>query len=331
MFDRKRRDFITLLGGAAAAWPLAARAQESDRSARIGVFGANFANPVMGSATRAFFDELRKTGFIEGRNLVVDHKRSDQDISSLADQAIEMVRANPDALVALGSEAVLQACVQASRTIPIVFVANNYDPIARGYVQSLAKPGGNTTGVFLRQTELAEKQVELLTQAFPNRTRLGILWDSISADQFSAAERRAELLKLRLHSSKMENPPYDFEASFRSLADFGADMLLVLTSPFFAQRRDELIAETLRRRVPAMFIFRSYVDAGGLMSYGADNIAMYRQGGTFVSKILKGAKPADLPVEQPTKYDMVLNLKTAKEIGVELPTSILIRADEVIE
>jgi putative tryptophan/tyrosine transport system substrate-binding protein len=310
---------------------LAARAQQSDRSARIGVFGANFANPVMGSATRAFFDELRKTGFIEGRNLVVDHKRSDQDISSLADQAIEMVRANPDALVALGSEAVLQACVQASRTIPIVFVANNYDPIARGYVQSLAKPGGNTTGVFLRQTELAEKQVELLTQAFPNRTRLGILWDSISADQFSVAERRAELLKLRSHSSKMENPPYDFEASFRSLADFGADMLLVLTSPFFAQRRDELIAETLRRRVPAMFIFRSYVDAGGLMSYGADNIAMYRQGGTFVSKILKGAKPADLPVEQPTKYDMVLNLKTAKEIGVELPTSILIRADEVIE
>jgi putative tryptophan/tyrosine transport system substrate-binding protein len=147
MFDRKRRDFITLLGGA-AAWPLAARAQQSDKSARIGVFGANFANPVMGSATRAFFDELRKTGFIEGRNLVVDHKRSDQDISSLADQAIEMVHAKPDALVALGSEAVLQACVQASRTIPIVFVANNYDPIARGYVQSLAKPGGNTTGVF---------------------------------------------------------------------------------------------------------------------------------------------------------------------------------------
>jgi putative tryptophan/tyrosine transport system substrate-binding protein len=332
LFDRlRRREFIALAGGA-AAWPLTARAQPTDRSARrIGVFGATAENPVMGGATRAFFDELRRNGFVEGRNLVVDLKSTDQDVSRFADQAIEMVRANPDALVALGSEVVLQACVQASRTIPIVFVANNYDPIARGYVKSLANPGSNATGVVLRQTELAEKQVELLTEVFPNRTRLGVMWDSVSADQFSAAKRRAELLKLSLHSSKMENPPYDFETSFRSLGEFGADMLLVLTSQFFAQRRDQLVAETLRRRVPAMFIFRSYVDAGGLLSYGADNIAMYRQGGTFVSKILKGAKPADLPVEQPTKYDMVLNLKTAKEIGVELPTSVLLRADEVIE
>jgi putative ABC transport system substrate-binding protein len=285
----------------------------------------------MGGATRAFFEELRRVGFIEGQNLVVDHKPSEQDLSKLLDQAIEMVRINPDVLVALGSEPLLQACVRASRTIPIVFVANNYDPIARGYVQSLAKPGGNVTGVFLRQTELAEKQVELLTEAFPTRKRLGVLWDFISADQFTAAERRAKSLSLGLHSRKLENPPYNFDSTFQSLTDVGADMLLILTSPFFAQRREQLVAQVLRHRLPAMFIFKSYVEAGGLMSYGADNIAMYRQGATFVGKVLRGAVPTDLPVEQPTKYEMTLNLKTAKAIGVGVPTSILIRADEVIE
>jgi ABC-type uncharacterized transport system substrate-binding protein len=327
----KRREFITLVGGAAAAWPLAARAQQSGKPFRIGVFAASAANPVMGPAYRAFLHELGKGGFIEGQNLVVDHKASDQNLAALGEQAIDLVRANPDALVALGSEPTLQACVQASRNIPIVFVANNYDPIARGYVQSLAKPGGNVTGIFLRQTELAEKQVELLTQAFPDRTRLAVLWDSISADQFIAAERRAKLLRLEVHSHKMENPPYDFEPAFRSFADAGANMLLLLSGPFFAQRRGQLVELALHQRLPTMFIFKAYVEAGGLMSYGADNVAMYRQGGSFVAKVLKGEKPADLPVEQPTKYEMAVNLKTAKALGIELPTSILLRADEVIE
>jgi putative ABC transport system substrate-binding protein len=249
----------------------------------------------------------------------------------MADQALSMARTNPDAFVALGSETTLKACVEASRTIPIIFVANNYDPISRGYVQGLARPGGNVTGIFLRQTELAEKQVELITHAFPDRTRLALLWDYVSADQFEAAERRAKLLRLDVHSRKMENPPYDIDAAFRGFVDSGADVLLLLSSQFFSPRRDRILELAIRQRLPAMFIFKAWAEAGGLLSYGPDSVAMYRQGGTFVGKVLKGAKPADLPVEQPTKYEMVVNLKTAKAMGIELPTAILLRADTVIE
>ena len=295
----------------------------------VGLFASD--NAVMGPASSAFLDELRDAGFIEGQNLVIDRKSTEQGLDALVAQALEMVRANSDVLVALGAEPTLQACARASRTIPIVFVANNYDPIARGYVKSLARPGGNATGVFLRQTELAEKQVELLTEAFPGRTRLALLWDSISADQFAAAEQRARLLRLEVHSHKMENPPYDIAAAYRSIADRGANMLLVLSSQFFARHRDQIVERAMDQRLPAMFIFKAYVEAGGLLSYGVDNVAMYRHGATFVRRILRGAKPTDLPVEQPTKYEMAVNLKTAKAIGVELPTSILLRADEVIE
>jgi putative ABC transport system substrate-binding protein len=325
-----RRELVSLLGGM-AAWPLAARAQQSGTPLRIGLIGARTANPVMGRATSAFFDELRRVGFAEGHNLTIDHRPSEQDSSAMQQQAIEMVRANADVLVAVGSEPALRACVEATRTLPIVFVANNYDPIARGYVRSLAKPGGNVTGIYLRQTELAEKQVELLTQAFPGRTRLAVLWDFISADMRITAEQRARLLGLEVHSRKMDNPPYDFVPVFRSLAEMDVSLLLVLSSAFFAQKRDQLVELAVSQRLPAMFIFKPYVEAGGLMSYGADNVAMYRQAGTLVGKILKGAKPADLPVEQPTKYEMVVNLRTAKALGVELPTAILLRADEVIE
>ena len=326
----RRRDVIRLLGGATALATFAARAQQSGKPARIGVFvGAG--NPVMAPAYRAFLDELQKSGFSQGQNLLVEQRPTDRDLPTLTAQAAEMVRTSPDVLVALGAEPILQAFLRASSTIPIVFVANNYDPIARGYVQSLANPGGNATGVFLRQTELAEKQVELLTQAFPGRTRLAVLWDDISAGQFETAERRAKLLRLEVQSLKMDKPPYDIEGAFRSMANAGADMLLVLSGPFFAPHRQEIADLALRQRLPSMFIFKAYAEAGGLMSYGADPVAMYRQGGTFVAKILKGAKPVDLPVEQPTKYEMVLNLKTAKAIGIELPTAVLIRADEVIE
>jgi putative ABC transport system substrate-binding protein len=234
-------------------------------------------------------------------------------------------------LVSLGTESALRAVVVSSQTIPIAFVANNFDPIALGYVKSLAKPGGNVTGIFLRQTELAEKQVELLIEAFPDRKRLAILWDTASADQFASAEARAKPLGLQIQSLKMENPPYDLDAAFSSAADARSQMLLALTSPFFGLQSARLVELTIRHRLPSMFIFKPWTLAGGLMSYGADSAAMYIQGANVVAKILRGAKPVDLPIELPTKFDFVLNLKTAKAIGVELPTSILLRANEVIE
>jgi putative ABC transport system substrate-binding protein len=170
-----------------------------------------------------------------------------------------------------------------------------------------------------------------LTQAFPDRKRLAVLWDDVSSDQFAVAERRARLLGLQVRSLKMTNPPYDFEAAFRSAADADPQMLLVLSSPFFAKQSSLVTELAVRYRLPSMFIFKGYAEAGGLMSYGADNVAMYRQSASFVAKILRGADPADLPVELPTKFEFFVNLRTANALKLELPTSILLRADKVIE
>jgi putative ABC transport system substrate-binding protein len=330
----KRRAFITLLGGA-AAWPLAARAQQGERVRRVGVIGprpenAGFSGGV-GAGYPAMLDELRKLGFSEGRNLAAEFRSVEQEPRSVYAAAVELVRSNPDVLMAIGPELGLQAVVAATSTIPIVIAAFNYDPIARGYVKSLAQPGGNITGVFLRLPELAEKQVELLTQTFPDRTRLALLWDDLSSDQFSAAERRAKSLHLQALPMRLERPPYDFDVAFRLVVESSPQMLLILSSPHFIAQRQRIAELAIQHRLPAMSIFKFYVEAGGLMSYGVDTVLPFRRAGHHVAKILRGAKPADLPVEQVTNFETVINLKTAKAIGIELPTSILLRADEVIE
>jgi putative ABC transport system substrate-binding protein len=326
----KRREFITLLGGAAAAWPLTARAQQTGKVVRLGFLGASLNAPATAGLFQQFLDELRDSGFSEGQNLIVEHRRVDDPRGTFV-AAAELMRAQVDLIVAQGPEVALQAVVGASRSIPIVLQAINYDPIERGYVASLARPGGNITGLFFRQAELAAKKVELLAQAFPERTRLGVLWDALTADEFSAAERAAKSLHLELRPLKLETAPYDFTAAFRTIAQDGAQMLLVLSSPFFAEHRRQLAELAIEHRLPSMFLFKSYVEAGGLMAYGVDQAAMYRRTGAYVAKILKGTKPADLPVEQPTKFELVINLKTAKMLGLTIPDKILARADEVIE
>jgi putative ABC transport system substrate-binding protein len=327
-----RRQFISVLSGAAFAWPLAARAQQlAGRTARIGIVRPPLDNPVVSVGYPAFLDELKKSGFSEGQNLTIEVVSEDQHAQQLFAATADLVRSNVELLVVSGSEITLQAAIAASRTIPIVMLAINFDPIARGYVKSLARPGGNITGVVSLQTELAAKQVELLTQAFPERTRLAVLWDGISADQFAAAERQARSLRLDVQSLKLENPPYDFDAAFRSLAEGSPQMLLLLSSAFFTPQRSHIAELAIQQRLPTMFIFKAYVQAGGLISYGVDPAAIYRQLGFYVAKILNGAKPDDLPVEQAVKFELVINLKTAKAIGVDLSTAIQLRADEVIE
>jgi putative tryptophan/tyrosine transport system substrate-binding protein len=323
----RRREFLSGLGGAAALWPLDVCAQQADKVYRIGVF-ASVNNPAMRSAYRALRDELRVQGFIEGQSLVIDQRPSDQTPAALAADVVQMVRSKIDAIIT-STQPALQAA--AGTGVPIVISANNYDPIAHGYVRSLAQPGGNVTGIVLRQTELAEKQVELLTQAFPERKRLAMQWDAISADQFVAAEHRAKALGLDVISIKLDKPPYNFGAAFQKMMEGGAQFLLNLSSPFMGRHAQDIIDLTIRHRLPTMFIFQNYAELGGLMSYGADPVAIYRQLAIYVAKVLRGAKPADLPVEQPNKFELVVNLKTAKAIGVELPTSILLRADAVIE
>ena len=316
-----RRQLICVLGSAAVAWPLEARAV---KTARIGFLGNPLDNPVTALGYPAFLDELKKSGFSVGQNLAIE------ETVNFAETA-DLVRSNVELLVVVGTEIALQVAIAASRTIPIVMWAINFDPIARGYVKSLAQPGGNITGIVSLQTELAAKQVELLTQALPDRTRLAILWDAISADQFTAAERQAKSLRLEVQSLKLENPPYDFDAAFRSFAKGSPQMLLVLSSQYFTLSRSHIAELAIQQRLPTMFIFKVYVQAGGLISYGVDPVANFRQVGFYVAKILNGAKPADLPVEQAAKFELVINLKTAKAIGVDLSTAIQLRADEVIE
>jgi ABC-type uncharacterized transport system substrate-binding protein len=326
----RRREFITLLG-TGAAWPLAAGAQQSAPIARIGYLGPALDNPVTIPGYAAFIDQLRKLGFTSGQNLLIEHRRADQETPGPFSGAVELVASKVDLIMVVGPELYLKAAIAASQTVPIVVFANNYDPIAHGYVESLAQPGGRITGVFSRQPELAGKQLELMVEAFPDRRRVAILWDTLTADQLSVAERVAKSLRLEQLPHKMEKPPYEFDAAFRSLAVHAPQMLLVLSSPLFTQHRSHIAELAIQYRLPTMFIFKAYVDAGGLMSYGVDSIPMWRRAASSVAAILRGAKPADLPVGQATKFELVVNLRAAKALGITLPTSIFLRADEVIE
>jgi len=325
----KRRDFITLVG-AAIAWPLAARGQQPGKVWRIGILGPSLNTPTTAAQYQAFLAELKALGFNEGKNFTVNYGRVDDPRGAFIATA-ELMRSPIDLIWANGPEVALQAVVGASGFIPIVILAVNYDPIERGYVSSLAHPGGNITGIFYRQPELAAKQLELLTQAFPNATRLGVIWDALSVDQYAAAEQAARERQLSLQPLKLEKAPYDFAGAFRTLAQIGAQMVLVLSSPFFTEHRSEIAEAARTNHLPTMFIFASYVKAGGLMSYGVDQVPTYRRIAGYVAKIFNGTKPADLPVEQVSNFELVINLRTAKALGIELPTAILLRADEVIE
>jgi putative ABC transport system substrate-binding protein len=330
-----RREFIALLGGVTAApalfWPRTTGAQHAGRIYRIGLLTSALDSGPVAPGYAVLRDELRKHGFNEGQNLVLEFRSTRQEAARLYADAAELVRSNVDLIIAMGPEVAVRAALAASPTIPIVIWAANFDPIERGYVKSLAQPGGRITGVFSRQPELAAKQVELLKETFPDRKRLAVLWDAQTIDQLGGAERAAKALNLELQPLKLENPPYDIKAAFRRVAAGAPQMLLVLSGPLFGPHQTEIVDQANRHRLPTMFIFKSYVVNGGLMSYGVDVQTSFRRLAEYVAKILNGAKPADLPVEQPTKFELVVNLKTAKAIGVELPTSLLLRADEVIE
>jgi putative ABC transport system substrate-binding protein len=327
----RRRAFIALVGSAAAAhaWPRAARAQQAGKLPTIGFLGSQRDNPLTAAGYAVFVAELRKLGFADGENVTIDGR--DSGAPQVFAAAAELVQAKADVLVVVGPEIPLKAAVAASRTIPIVMIAVNYDPVAGGYVGDIARPSGNVTGLVFRAPELAAKQLELLVEAFPNDKSIAVLWDSASAEQFDSAQRIAETMHLTLRSHRLENPPYDFDAAFRAIVQDGARMLLVLSGPLFTPQRAHIAELAIQHRLPTMFTFNTYVEAGGLMSYGIDIAPIFRRAASFVAKILRGAKPVDLPVEQPTSFEFALNLKTAKAIGVTLPTSILLRADRVIE
>jgi putative ABC transport system substrate-binding protein len=326
MPDIKRREFISLLGGAAASWPLAARAQQAGKVWRMGFIAHG-----PESFYDALFEGLREYGYDEGRNLIVERRYARGQAKRFKEFAAEMVRLNVDVIVVVTTPAAL-AVKQATTTIPIVH-PNAIDPLNTGLIASLSHPGGNLTGGAQLTAEVSGKRLEILKKVLPGLSRTAVLWNSAnSALVFSWKETQsaARVLGVTLQSHEVQDPK-DFAAAFAAIAEERPDALLVLQDALTIQRRKEIIDFAIQKRLPSMFNEKEWAVAGGLMSYGENFAAMYRRAAYFVDRIFHGAKPADLPVEQATKFNMVLNLRTAKAIGLPIPDSVLVLADEVIE
>jgi putative ABC transport system substrate-binding protein len=322
----RRREFITLLGGV-AAWPLSAQGQQRARMLRIGYATTSVRNR---PTWAAFERRMRELGYVEGQNLTIDYIIEGRDEFDRYVKLIrEMVERGADLLITTG-EVSLKAAMTVTDSLPIVMVSIDFDPLASGYVSNLARPAGNITGVFLRQIELAVKRLELLKEAFPEQPAT-VFWDRRSASQWEAVARAAPGLNVRLAGIELRNPPYDYERALNEAPPEHRNTLLAMMTPFLFSDRRRLAEFALQRRVASFFGQREFVDVGALMAYGASLPGMYRRAAEYVDKIAQGTKTTDLPIEQPTKFEFIVNLKTAKAIGIELPTSILLRADEVIE
>jgi putative ABC transport system substrate-binding protein len=322
-----RRKFLATLGGVAAAWPLSARAQQPAKMLRVGTVAGT---PKSSPQWVAFERRMGELGYQEGKNFSFDFlQAANADEYEILYRKLA-VRAL-DVILATGPEIGLKSALAVTRTLPIVVIAIDYDPLARGYITSLARPSGNVTGVVFQQIELAAKRIQLIKDAFPDRPAATMFWDKLSADQWEASRSTAVRLGLQLSGIELHELPYDYEAALDQAPLDHRGILIVSTSPFLFRDRARLADFALRHRILSMFVFREWVDAGGLLCYGPSLTGLFGRLAEFVDRIARGAQPADLPIEQPTKFEMVVNLKTAKAIGVELPTAILLRADEVIE
>jgi putative tryptophan/tyrosine transport system substrate-binding protein len=322
----KRREFITLLGGAAATWPVAARAQRPAMT-RVGVVTIQ---PRTNQPYPAFTRRLSELGYVEGQNLILDFLSPETQPGGNAGVIEELLRRKVDVIVTI-YEVTLKAALAATSTVPIVMVAVDFDPLARGYVQSLSRPGGNVTGLYLQQLDLARKRIELLTQALPTVKAATVFWDSGSEDQWQATSRAAEGFGLQLANVKLRDQPYDYKAALNEVPPEFRGAVVFCVSPIFFRDRQRIAEFTLHRKIATVFGLREWVDAGGVFSYGVSFPAMYRRAAEFVDSIAKGTKVSDLPIEQPTKFELILNTKVAEAIGVTISPAILVRADEVIE
>ena len=326
----RRREFITLIGGAAAVWPLAAKAQQSERVRRIGVLMNRAAdNPEGQDRLAAFHQGLQELGWGIGRNVRIDTRWSEDNADRSAKYAAELVALAPDIILASGTLAVT-ALQHISRTSPIVF-ASVADPVGAGIVDSLAHPGGNATGFMNYEYNLAAKYLELLQEIAPSVTRVVIIRNAAhpaGIAQFGALQNAAPLLGVEVSPINVRDPS-EIErlvAAFARLPNGG--LIVTQTANFY---RDLIIAVAARYKLPAVYGLRYDVIGGGLIAYGVDQVDEFRQAAAYVDRILKGEKPADLPVQAPTKYQLVINLRTAKALGLEIPPTLLARADEVIE
>ena len=330
----RRREFITFLGGLAAAWPITGRAQQAAKVARIGYLSTNLASSP--HHHEAFRQGLRDLGYVEGRNVVIEYRDAEGKVERHPALAAELVALKVDVIVVAGSTLTAQTAKQATSTLPIVFIAVG-DPVGSGLVTSLARPGGNVTGLSNIGPELVGKCLELLKQAVPGVDRVAVLWvrgalgERTDKDMLKGAEVAGRALGVQLQFVDAGGLENNFDRAFSDMTSARAGGLTVLPSARLLREHRRLVDLAAKNRLPAVYTSREFVDAGGLMAYGANLADLYRRAATYVDKVLKGAKPADLPVEQPTKFELVINLKTAKALGLEIPPTLLTRADEIIE
>jgi putative tryptophan/tyrosine transport system substrate-binding protein len=327
----RRREFVTLLGGAAVAWPLAAHAQQP----AMPVIGfLNLVSPdTYADRLRAFRQGLKDTGYVEGENVAIDYRWADNQIDRLSPMAAELVRRRVAVITAAGGPAAAVAAKAATTTIPIVF-STTEDPVRLGFVASLARPGGNLTGINSLIGELVAKRLELLRELVPVVTRVAVLVNPADASSAGTTLRDVEAtagamgLQIRIVNA---NAGRELDAAFAGFVHERPDAIFVAGQPFFTSRRVQLALLAAHHSIPAIYGVREIAEVGGLMSYGINLVDGWRQIGVYTGRILKGAKPADLPVEQASKFQLVINLQTAKILGLTIPPSLLARADEVIE
>jgi ABC-type uncharacterized transport system substrate-binding protein len=326
----KRRSFITLLGGAAAAWPLAAGGQQ--KTPVVGILAAPANTPPYAENVSAIRRGLNETGFVEGRNVIIEFRWAEGQLDRLPMLAADLVKRQVAVIIAMGGTAPLAAAANATSAIPIVFHMGS-DPVRLGFVKSFNKPGGNVTGVSLLQVALATKRLEVLRELVPGAKVIGLLTNPNNSNaEVVVPDLQATAGAFGLHIViGYASSQSDFDVAFESFARGRVEAILIDADAVLLSRLQQINALAARYSLPAMYVSREYVEGGGLMSYGASVKDAYREVGVYAGKILKGAHPTDLPVTQPTKFELVINLKTARSLGLTLPQTLLVAADEVIE
>jgi putative ABC transport system substrate-binding protein len=329
----RRREFISLLGGAAAIWPVAARAQQSERVRRIGIIlPAAADDPEWQAWLGAFLQALAQLGWSIGHNVRIDTRWATTNAAEIRMHAAELASLAPDVILAAGTSTV-GPMLQATRTVPVVF-PNVGDPVGAGFVESLARPGGNGTGFLAFEYSLSGKWLELLKEVAPGVTRVAVLRDPATPSgvgQFSVIQAVAPSLRVEVNLINMRRDAGEIERAIAAFAGSPNGGLILTASALSALHHNLIVTLAARHKLPAVYAYRYIVTAGGLISYGADYTDQYRRAAGYVDRILKGEKPADMPVQAPTKYELAINLKTAKALGITVPRELLARADEVIE
>jgi putative tryptophan/tyrosine transport system substrate-binding protein len=323
----RRRDFIKGIVGSAGAWPLAARGQQGGKKYIVGLFGAGSAS----EPTEVLIEALRELGWVEGENIVFERRYAENRLEQLPEMAADLVRLKVDVIVASGTLAPL-AAKRATSTIPIVMAAAG-DPLGSGLVATLARPGGNVTGMSLMAPDLSGKRLELLKEIRPRLARVAVLWNAAnpySANVFKETQGAGRTLGIDIQSLEVRGPD-DLDGAFEAARKQRPDAMVTVEDPLTFNYRKRIADFVTGQQLPSLSGLKEFVSVGGLISYGANLADLFRRAAGYVDKILKGAKPADLPVQQPTKIDLVINLTTAKALGLEVPPSLLARADEVIE